>query len=178
MNDFSELENQLRQLRPVAPSENLIAGIERSLAENAVSGVSATADTGLKGPFRRWRFTKTPYKLSLGLGLAAAAAAFMVFTRFGVDQPPKKTPAIASTSPGLIAPSTVASVEFVPASLTRVIYRTRDEGLHFSSGFDQPMRRLRSQARETLQWRNPQTGASLRVSYPSEEVSLIPVSGE
>jgi hypothetical protein len=29
-----------------------------------------------------------------------------------------------------------------------------------------------------LQWNNPQTGASLRVSYPSEEVTLIPVSGQ
>ena len=180
MNDFSELENQLRQLCPVAPSENLAARVEHSLAEIGISSASAAPEAGLRGFLRRCRgrFTETPYKLSLGLGLAAAAAAFLVFTRLGVDQPPKKTPVIASRSPGLIAPSTVAPVEFVPASLTRVIYRTRDEGLDFSSRFDQPMRRLRSQARETLQWRNPQTGASLRVSYPSEEVSLIPVSGE
>jgi hypothetical protein len=54
----------------------------------------------------------------------------------------------------------------------------RDEGLHFPAGSDQPMRRLRSQKRETFQWRNPATCASLRVSYPSEEVELIPVSGQ
>ena len=29
--------------------------------------------------------------------------------------------------------------------------------------------------RETLQWKNPATGASLQVSYPSEHVELIPV---
>jgi hypothetical protein len=40
------------------------------------------------------------------------------------------------------------------------------------------MRRIRYQKRETLQWRNPNTGASLRVSYPSEEVVLTPVSGQ
>jgi hypothetical protein len=29
-----------------------------------------------------------------------------------------------------------------------------------------------------VQWKNPQTGASLRVSYPKEEVTLIPISGQ
>jgi hypothetical protein len=54
----------------------------------------------------------------------------------------------------------------------------RDEGLHYSEGSDEPMRRVRSRLRETSQWRNPATGASLLVSYPSEQVELIPVSGQ
>jgi len=29
-----------------------------------------------------------------------------------------------------------------------------------------------------VQWKNPQTGASLRVSYPTEEVTLVPISGQ
>jgi hypothetical protein len=33
MNDFSELENQLRKLRPVQPSADLIARVERAFAE-------------------------------------------------------------------------------------------------------------------------------------------------
>jgi hypothetical protein len=203
MNDFSELEDQLRKLRPMQPSADLAERIERSLAEIDISRASVS-DVGLRSLFRRWRsrFTEwsrgdasdidgridrpsererasqTPPKLSLALGLAAAAAVLMVLARLGVDQPTKKTAAVASMSPGSIAPSTGTPVEFVPTSLTRVVYKTRDEGLHFSAGSNQPMRRLRSQTRETLQWRNPQTGASLRVSYPSEEVSLIPVSGE
>jgi hypothetical protein len=177
--------------------------IERSLAEIDLCRASVS-DAGLRGLFRRWRWRfaewsrgdasdidrrvdrpserertgQTRHKLSLGLGLAAAAAVLMVLARLGMDHPTKKTPAVASMSPGSIAPSTGTPVEFIPTSLTRVVYKTRDEGLHFSAGFDQPMRRLRAQTRETLQWRNPQTGASLRVSYPSEEVSLIPVSGE
>jgi hypothetical protein len=40
------------------------------------------------------------------------------------------------------------------------------------------MRRVRYQTHETLQWRNAATGASLRVSYPSEQVELIPVPGQ
>jgi len=40
------------------------------------------------------------------------------------------------------------------------------------------MRRVRSRKRETVQWKNPQTGATLRVSYPQEEVTLIPAVGQ
>jgi hypothetical protein len=76
------------------------------------------------------------------------------------------------------APPIPVSDAFVPAGLTQVVYNTRDEGLHFPEGADQPVRRVRTQKRETLQWRNPGTGTSLRVSYPSEEVTLIPVSGQ
>ena len=43
---------------------------------------------------------------------------------------------------------------------------------------DKPLCRLRYQTHQTWQWRNPTTGASLRVSYPSEQVVLIPVTGQ
>ena len=62
--------------------------------------------------------------------------------------------------------------------MTQVVYDRKDEGLHFAEGQDEPMRRVRSRKRETVQWNNPQTGATLRVSYPKEEVTLIPVVGQ
>ena len=37
MNDFSELENQLRKLRPVQPSVELVNRVERALAEETSS---------------------------------------------------------------------------------------------------------------------------------------------
>ena len=49
---------------------------------------------------------------------------------------------------------------------------------HFANGSEGPMRRVRYQTHETLQWRNAATGASLRVCYPSEEIVLIPISGQ
>jgi len=70
------------------------------------------------------------------------------------------------------------SNEFIPAGATQVVYNTRDEGLHFAYGSEEPMRRVRYQTHETLQWHNAATGASLRVSYPSEEILLIPISGQ
>jgi hypothetical protein len=72
----------------------------------------------------------------------------------------------------------VSSGRFVSAGGTHVVYNTRDEGLHFADGSDRPVRRVRYQTQQTWHWRNPETGASLRVSYPSEEIVLIPVSGQ
>jgi hypothetical protein len=65
---------------------------------------------------------------------------------------------------------------FVPAGGTNLVYNARDEGLHFADGSERPLRRVRYNTQQTWRWRNPETGASLRVSYPSEEIVLIPVS--
>ncbi len=178
MNDFSDLENRLRNLRPVTPSEDLVARIDRTLTELANCRASAAADAG-----RRWawvrRFTETPYKIPLGLAAAAAAAALLIYARVDIDRSPKKAPSIATISPALATRLPVASSgEFVPTTLTEVVYNTRDEGLRFPVGSDRPMRRFRSQKQETVQWRNPATGASLRVSYPAEEISLVRAPGQ
>ncbi len=166
MNDFSELESELKKLRPARPSEDLAARIESALAEADQSPVTAGV---LPKPRRlHWSW------LSLGAGLTAATV-FLIFARVGVDRSSKPNRTAQNTP----APrSTIATAEFIPAGATQVVYNTRDEGLHFPAGYDEPVRRVRYSKRETLQWRNPRTGASLRVSYPTEEVVLIPVSGQ
>jgi hypothetical protein len=176
MNDFSKLEDQLRKLRTLAPSDDLVARIERALAKPANWRASAAVDTSARWRWP-WRFIESPYGISLGLGLAAAAA-LLIFARVELESPKQKIGTLALRASAPVVPSRDSSVEFVPADLTQIVYNTRDEGLLFPAGSDQPMRRVRSQKRETLQWRNPKTGASLRVSYPSEEISLIPISGE
>lgn len=170
MNDFSELENELKKLRPRAASPDLAMRIERALAESP----SATPTAGLlphRGKFRlNW--------LSLGLGLAAAAV-FLLLARVDSNRrPPGTQRSLAALSPAPVIRAPSASGVMIPAGLTRVVYGTRDEGLHFPGEANEPVRRVRTQTRETLQWRNPQTGASLRVSYPSEEVLLTPVLGQ
>jgi hypothetical protein len=162
MNDFSELEDQLRKLRPARPSADLVTRIERALAEEIPTAAVLPRE-------RRFHFNW----FSLGLGLAAAAALVLfAFLRF--QQPVKTTPSVTSTSP---APA-ILNDQLVPAGLTQVVYHTRDEGLHFPNSSTEPMRRVRSHTRETLQWRNPKTGATLRISYPKEQVSLTPISGQ
>ena len=112
--------------------------------------------------------------LPIGLGLAAAAG-FLLLARLKVEQPAGKAQTLATASP---ASQAIARGNFLPAGVTQVVYDTRDEGLHFEPGAERPVRQLRASKRETLQWHNPETGASLRVSYPSEEITLIPVSGQ
>jgi hypothetical protein len=171
MNDFSELEAELKKLRPHSASPELATRVERALAAE-VSGRTATAGVLPKrrGNFRfNWS--------ALGLGLAAAAA-LLLLARVNVDQLPDKGRSLGAMTPSPSRPPTDAKDSFVPSGLTEVVYDTRDEGLHFAEGADEPVRRMRSRKRETLAWNNPQTGASLRVSYPTEEVTLIPAGGQ
>jgi len=168
MNDFSELENQLRKLRPAQPSAELMTRIERSLAEQTSTSTAAVLPRE-----RRFHFNW----ISLGLGLAAATALLM-FAFIRLHEPAKKTPALSQVTPAPVLSAENSNAQLVPAGLTQVVYHTRDEGLHYTGNSSQPMRRVRSQTRDTLQWRNPKTGATLRISYPREEVSLVPVTGQ
>jgi len=164
--DFSELEDQLKNLRPVPASEELFANIEQELVD-----LASEKDPKIGRPVRfriNW--------LAVGAGLAAAAV-IVIFARVNF-RTPAQTQNVASVSPAPGVGSTTTPAQFIPAGATQVVYHTRDEGLLFPRGSEEPVRRVRSRIRETLQWQNPATGASLRVSYPSEQVELIPVSGQ
>jgi hypothetical protein len=205
MNDFSELENELRTLRPAQPSPVLFERIEEAMAEDRKASARSEAgwtwrrlfewkrgpagdmDTQLAEPQHVERATQMPFRFAIGLA-AVAAAVLLLLVRINTDEVPNQDKQIAQsstkseTSPPAVSGGNrldraMASNKFVPAGATQVVYNKRDEGLQFADGANQPLRRLRYQTRETWQWRNPSTGASLRVSYPSEEVVLIPVSG-
>ena len=171
MNDFSELEAELKKLRPRPTSPDLAGRIEISLAQEEAAG-RGTATAGVLPKAKKFR----PNWFALGLGLAAATT-FLLLARVNVDRP-SKAPGLALLTPAPIAPAAKVDDAFVPAALTQVVYDRKDEGLHYTEGSDEPVRRVRSRKRETVQWKNPQTGASLRVSYPKEEVTLIPVVGQ
>jgi hypothetical protein len=167
MNEFSDLEAELKALRPVAAPKELHARVERELAEPSPATRSAGVLPRRKLPQWNW----------LVLGLGVAVAAFLVLARTNVDRtPPASQPSIAATSPSANSAQPLRAL--VPDGVTRVVYNTRDEGLLFPPNGDPPVRRKRAHSRETLQWRDNQSGASLRVSYPTEEVELIPVSGQ
>jgi hypothetical protein len=186
MNDFSELEQELRKLRPAQPSSVLFERVEEALEK---SSASAAADTKRK----RWRFTEwsrrgrtsqTPYSnwWSLGFGLVAAAV-LILFAVVTIERRHEQQETVAQSSTTLQPRPAPLGVErstspgrFVPAGGTNVVYNARDEGLHFADNSERPLRRVRYNTQQTWRWRNPETGASLRVSYPSEEIVLMPVS--
>jgi hypothetical protein len=177
MNDLSELEKELRKLRPAPPSPVLFERVGEAL-KNCRPSVS-------DAKWKRWRFTETPYNWwSLGFGLAAAAV-LILFAAVTMERRHEQQQIVAQNSS---APETrpvplgtkrsISPGRFVPAGGTNLVYNTRDEGLHFADGSERPVRRVRYNTQQTWRWRNPKTGASLRVSYSSEEVVLIPVSGQ
>lgn len=185
MNDFSELEKDLKALRPARPSPVLFERIEEAMDDCRASVSDARG-------WRNWyrRFTEAPYRIGIGLA-AAAAAVLLLLARINTNQTLNKETEIAQVAPKSETTQKIPDVaahtntqgsasmnKFVPDGAMQVVYNRRDEGLHFADGSRQPLRRVRYQARQTVQWRNPSTGASLRVSYPSEEVMLIPVSGQ
>lgn len=169
--DFSEIERELKKLQPVAASSEFLRRLEQTMLRT-YQLPSAGVVKRRPGLRLKW--------LSLGFGCAAAAALFFL-ARLEVETAiPTIAPVVsASAIPRLENPAPlVADSRFVPSRLTQVVYHTRDEGLVFPGDSPQPMRRLRRQGRETLQWRNPSTGASIRVSYDAEQVELLPVSGQ
>ena len=172
MNDFSELEAELKQLRPAAPSPELAKRIEHAMAE---APADATPSAGiLPKPKARVNW------FTLGLGVATAAA-FLMLARANVDRAPEGSPLVAVNTPAPELPAPNADTVargYVAEGLTRVVYDRRDEGLTFPDDAEQPVRRVRSQSHETRQWRDASTGATLRVSYPTEEVEFIPIAGQ
>jgi hypothetical protein len=162
MNDFSELEAELKQLRPAPVGDQLFRRIERALLAQPeatpTAGIlprqpSAPASGGRSGS--AWPLP------------ACSSCLARIFPRAAhrpdCRQEHGHKPLLTSG--------------FQPSTLTQVVYRQRDEGLVFSPNqSERLLRRVRYDTRETMQWRNPQTGASLRVSYPAEQVVLTPVS--
>jgi hypothetical protein len=172
-----------------APDTRPIANWVRRFTEWS-RGVASDIDGQLVRARERGRASQMPYRFGIGLA-AAAAAVVLLIARINTDQtqnekteiaqvsPPAQTrPALPSFSGRRGIDRSMSSNKFVSSGATQVVYNTRDEGLQFADGSQQPLRRLRYQTQQTWQWRNPSTGASLRVSYPSEEVVLIPVSGQ
>lgn len=201
MNDFPELENELKKLRPAQPSSVLFERVGEAL-EDCRASIAADATR------KRWRFTQwsrraardmdgrlvrareqgrmsqTPHNgwWSLGFGLAAAAV-LVLFALVTMERRQEhqqtvtqssRVPETRSAPP--VPESSTSRSRFVPAGGTNLVYNARDEGLHFADGSQRPVRRVRYNTQQTWRWRNPETGASLRVTYPSEEVVLIPVS--
>jgi hypothetical protein len=171
MSDFTELESELKKLRPVRPSAELMSRVESALADagEKTAKIIRPQSRPSGSDFRiNW--------LGLGLGLAAAAT-FLIFAR--VDfRPTDKTKQTIASATASLQQRAAALPNYQATGLTQVVYSKRDEGLVFPPGGEGPSRRVRTARRETLQWRDRQTGAQLAVSYPTEEVTLIPVSGQ
>src|SRR5205823_12957513 len=91
MNDFSELEKELRKLRPAVPSPVLFERVGEAL-KNCRASVPDPK-------WKRWRLTETPYNWrSLGFG-AAAAAVLILFAAVAMERRHEPQQTLAQSSP-------------------------------------------------------------------------------
>src|SRR5207237_9021578 len=141
MNDFSELEGELKKLRPVQPSAGLMSRVGSVLA-NSEEG---TAKVIKPEQFRiNWP--------GLGLGLAAAAT-FLIFARVDFHPNERTKQTIASATPSL-RQKAAALPNYQATGLTQVVYSKRDEGPVFPAGSEGTSRAARTSQRGVVEWRD------------------------
>ncbi len=148
-----DLEREFRRFQPAPPSE----GLHRRLA--------AVLDIPTRPPTRAWwqRLGFNRPAAALGWGLLSPVASVvtaMIFTGHRALDEPLPSP--------VVLPVTQAA---------NVLYQTLDEGV-VMNGSQQPVRRVRYRSADQVRWHNPQSGAQWEVSYPREDILLLPIQAE
>lgn len=169
--DLSDLERHLRRLQPTPPSERL----ENRLAN--VLDLSQNVSPRTAGAWwQRLGFNDRAAAFWWGLlSPAAAAAAAMIFAEnWRVDQ---KSPAPLVASPYLAGKSAATHDDPRGSRAVNVLYQTLDDGVVMDTNHE-PVRRVRYRSADQVRWHNAQSGAQWEVSYPREDVVLVPVEAE
>lgn len=151
--ELDQLEAELKRLRPMAPSDELIARLGRELD---------------RAPANR-RAGRTWWLWAGALPIAAALAILItVVTRPDAGRAFPVPPSASAVDGSADAP-------FQPVAADNLLYAARDDGLvTLSDGT--PARRERLDYVDTITWKDPRTNASVRWSVPREEVRVVPVS--
>lgn len=156
--ELQQLEAELKRLRPVAPSRELLTKLERELgASHPASGSGSIVSR----PSRKW------WLWAAAMPAAAAIALLIALSvRRGQPVEPPKT-----------AKQQTAAAEtevFKPVAAENVLLAARDEGL-VTLDDGTTARRERLNYVDTVTWKDPRTNASVRWTVPREEVRVVPV---
>ena len=160
--DFSQLEVELKSLRPTAPSARVSAGIDAELATAVVSE-----------PPRVVRHTSRVWWLWAAALPAAAAVTLATFV-WARRSPIGVVPRGAGTTLEGAQSAAAAAELYKPVAAENVLYAVSDEGL-VTLEDGTAARRERLQFVDTITWKNPRTNASVRWTMPREEVRVVPV---
>ena len=178
--DFTSLENELRGLEPLAPSQRLDDAIGAAFGEPLISRESKTW-------WQRLGFNRPVAALCWGTISPAVTAVMVVAAlRFAASAQLPSPPAnhsatgtgVATTGPrgGVVYPGVRSGTE-TPTRSVNVLYQASDEGVVLD-GANEPVRRLRYRSTDLVEWHNPRTGAAWEVSYPREDVVLVPIEAD
>ena len=157
----SDFENQLRTLRPIAPSLALEESIARTLASHRAV-VIHRSETAMERPGLFERIFP-----GLRWAFAGAAAALAVISAIHHFDPPATLPAAPAVA--------VAEPDFEPVEVTRALVTTEDGGVVYENE-DEPARLVRYTTLERHVWTHPVTGARLEVEVPREDLVLVPIA--
>ena len=158
-----EFENQLRALRPVAPSFSLEENIARQLATVEVpAAVVRRRDLEVGQPTfferifpgLRWAFA----------GAVAAVAVLAAIHHFDQPTAVPSAPAAAAVEP-----------DFEAEDITHELVSAEDGGVIYEDD-QEPARLVRYTTLEHHVWTHPLTGARLEVEVPREDIVLIPIA--
>jgi hypothetical protein len=167
---FTDLEAELKALRPRRPAPTLRERIERELAAGAApaTGRRYASATNLDSwKWSGWR--------AAGLAAAVALIAALSWTNRRPAPAPVAAPQMTASAP--VRPAgpraTPADSSYQAVAATNVLYDLKDEGAVLVNG-NTPARRVRYRYVDTYTWKNPRTNASLKWSVPRDEIRVLP----
>ena len=198
MNEFEELEKELRSFRPARPSKAFEVRLEKALGESGNLAVRRLPELEEEatGPLPAERGKIVPFlrAFTFPISVVAALVALALYVAYPVFQ--KKTsstvsPSIASTESLPAKPESVdeedlsplhgvSAVEFTAMSesgwndpqVKEILIDVSDEGIIERPG-SSPARQYRYRYLDETIWRNPETNTLMRSSVPRREVVLI-----
>lgn len=175
--ELQNLEAELKRLRPLEPSSELIARIEgeigsEKLGPRRASTTGADGNAGLRAARSdaavetpTFRPGPSPMRWIWVAAFPAAASLIVVLWQF---RPRTGTAAL----PPEIAAADVAALK--PVRAENVLVEASDEGF-VTMADGTRARRERLQFVDTIVWRDARTKASLTWSVPREEVRVVPI---
>lgn len=165
MNDeFADLESDLRRLEPRVVSRQLKERV-------AVSLDHPTNERNASAWWQRLGFSRASAAFGWGVVSPALTAALVIVFTHLLPAAPSPSPSSNHASVGASEP------EISSARTSNVVYQALDEGVVYDAG-QEPVHRLRYRSADLVRWRNPTTGVHWEVSYPREDVMLVPIQVE
>lgn len=174
----TELENELKALRPCRPSAGLRTRIERELADQTPAAAPVGRAYTTATTFRSWKWAGWQLAAAVAVALTVSLGIWRYPSGHSAESPavasgsPPPSPAIVQ-SPPPAAP--LAGQRYRPVGATNVLYDMKDEGPVYLADHT-PARRMRYRYVDTYTWKAPASNASLKWSVPREEVRVIPAS--
>jgi len=158
--DFTDLENELKQMRPRSVPAPLVGRVAEEFA------AEPKVKRGLLAGWRTW---------ILPAGAAALLAVTVTSIPFLVREPDATPAPSTATSQQQVTVTAAPSAKLQPVRATNVLYEAVNEGV-VRLDDDTLARQVRFQYLDTITWEDPRSGVSLQRTVPREEIYFVPVT--